>query len=121
MVVKSDFWVKYSNRFWLFATLLALIRDVYEIVKQLRLERKRLKQYSGPDGNVSTRATVANTFANNPAATLDLAKNCTDLFIPAARLNLINVPGGLVGLMGVVSSILGLIATYNNNLKLKFS
>ena len=121
VVVDTNFWVTYSNRFWLFTIFLSLLRDVYEIVKQLTLERNRLKHYSGSDGNASTTAVVKNAFANNPAVTLDLVKNLSDLFIPASRLDWVYVPGGIVGLFGVVSSIAGLIAAYNDNMKLKFS
>ena len=65
--------------------------------------------------------TVRSVLVNNPSVTIDLIKNCSDLLIPASRLNYVYLPSGVVGLLGVASSVAGLVVTYNERLKLKFS
>ena len=112
-------WSTLSNRFWFFAIFLGLVRDIYEMLKAFRVERERLSQYQSYE-SVATKA-VGNVIQNNGAVCVDIVKNCGDLLIPLSRLDIIYLPGGAVGLLGMVSSIAGLIGTYNEHLKLKFS
>ncbi len=121
VVVDNNYWVTYSNRFWLLSIVLCLIRDCYEILKCFRNERQRVESAGDGRRTVSIMQSLRSVLSNNPTVTIDLLKNTADLFIPAARLNLVSVPGGVVGIMGVVSSIAGLVVSYNENLKLKFS
>ncbi len=122
VVIDNKYWVTYSNRFWLFSIVLCLIRDCYEILKCFRAERQRLESASGGQiVGVSMGQSLHKVFVNNPTVTIDLIKNVSDFFIPAARLDLVGVPEGVIGLMGVVSSIAGLVVACNDNLKLKFS
>ncbi len=92
---------------------------MYELLKALRRERERMKQYQNYQ-SVNKQA-LGNVLQNNPAVCLDVVKNCGDLLIPLSRLDHIYLPGGIVGLLGVVSSFAGLVATYNKHLKLRFS
>ncbi len=125
VVIDNNFWITYSNRFWLLSIVLCLIRDFYEILKLLKAERKRVESvaitYSSNKQKATILESLRNVISNNPTVTIDLIKNSSDLIIPAARLDLVGVSGGVVGLMGVVSSLAGLLVSYNENLKLKFS
>lgn len=91
----------------------------------MRIERKRLQQYSnGPDSkemSVSMWSVLQNVAYNNPSVMVDLVKNSADLFIPVSRLDILYIPSGIVGLLGVVSSLAGIMAEFNEQLKLKFS
>ena len=114
-----DYWNKHANRFWLLAIALGLLRDLYEFLLAVRIERKRLKQHSSSEprgGRV-----LANVLHNNPALMVDVLKNGADLLIPVSRLDVLYLPSGVVGLLGVLSSLAGLAATYNEHYKLKFS
>ena len=121
--IDSPYWNKFANRFWLLAIFLGLLRDLYEILSAIQVEANRRKQYSATPttSQSSTRQLLTSVVSSNPAVMLDLVKNSSDLFIPLARLDMFYVPSGIVGLLGVVSSVAGLIATYNEQLKLKFS
>lgn len=123
--VNIDTWNKHANRFWLLAICLGLLRDVYEFLRAVRIERKRLQQYSnGPDSkemSVSMWSVLQNVAYNNPSVMVDLVKNSADLFIPVSRLDILYIPSGIVGLLGVVSSLAGIMAEFNEQLKLKFS
>ena len=123
--VNIDAWSKHANRFWLLAIFLGLLRDLYELLRAVHVERKRLQQYSsGPESkqvSVSTVSLLQNVASNNPAVVVDLIKNSADMFIPVSRLDILYIPSGIVGLLGVVSSLAGITADFNEHLKLKFS
>ena len=119
VTIDSVKWSRWSNRFWIFALFLGLVRDVYELLKALRMERERLKQYQSYEP-VSKKA-LGNVVRNNPALIVDIVKNSADFLIPLTRLELVYLPSGIVGLLGVVSSLSGLVAVYDEQLKLKFS
>ena len=125
MKVNIDTWNKHANRFWLLAISLGLLRDVYEFLRAVHIERKRLQQYSSvPDSkevSVSMWSVLQNVVHNNPSVMVDLVKNSADLFIPVSRLDILYIPSGIVGLLGVVSSLAGIMAEFNEQLKLKFS
>ena len=109
------------------AICLGLMRDFYELFRAVHVERKRLQQYSsGPDSKetgavVSTWTLVQNVASNNPAIVVDLVKNSADIWLPISRLDILYIPSGIVGLLGVVSSLAGITADFNEQLKLKFS
>ena len=119
LTIRDKYWARFANQFWFLSILLGLIRDMYELLKALRMERECLKQYQ--NYRPVTSQAVTNTLRNNPAVCLDVVKNCGDLMIPLSRLDHIYLPGGVVGLLGVASSLAGLVATYNKQMKLKFS
>ena len=116
------YWNRLANRFWLLAIILALLRDLYELVVAIQMERKRLKQYSSSSGTPpSGKQVVVNVMRNNPGLVVDIVKNGSDFCIPASRLDLIYLPSGVVGLLGVISSVAGLLGDWNEQLKLRFS
>lgn len=118
--VNNKYWTKLSNQCWMLALLLGLLRDLYELLKAWSSEKERLGMYLSYDESVTTKA-VCSVVQNNPAICLDVIKNGGDLFIPMSQLNLVYLPDGVVGLLGVISSVAGLAATYNERLKLKYS
>ena len=123
--INIDSWGKHANRFWLIAIFLGLVRDTYEFLRAIDVERKRLQQYSSsPDSKetaVSLRSMLHNVVCNNPAMVVDLVKNSADFFIPLSRLDILYIPSGIVGLLGVVSSLAGISVDFNEQFKLKFS
>ncbi len=120
VTVNTPYWNKLANQFWFLSILLGLVRDLYEFVTLVRTERCRLQQYSSGTKPSAGQA-LANVVRSNPPLMVDIVKNATDIWIPASRADYVYLPGGLVGLCGVVSSIAGLMSVYNDRLKLKFS
>lgn len=118
--INSKYWTKLSNQCWMLALILGLLRDLYELLKAWSSEKERMQKYQSYDESVTTKA-VCSVLQNNPAICVDVIKNGGDLFIPMSRLDLVYLPGGIVGLLGVISSLAGLAATYNERLKLKYS
>lgn len=117
--------------FWLVAILAGLARNVYDIAVILRAElrrraklqqQSRSKGFSKTDMVESRRHTrpcslVSRMLAENPLL-IDTVKNAADVFLPLAALQLFNTSEGFQGIMGMVSSYLGLLATWNPALKL---
>ena len=103
------------------AILFGIFRDLYDFLVALQIERVRLTH-----DNTGTQRTLKNALTrvakNNPALFLDLIKNTTDIFLPLSQLEVgKGLSSGLVGIMGVVSSMCGLIAIWNEGLKLRYS
>ena len=123
ITIDSGYWTRLSNRFWLFALLLCLLRDAYEAITAVDNERRRSREYARSSGSaVSPRGSMLGRAArNHPALCIDLVKNSFDVIIPVARLELVSVSSGVVGLAGVVSSLAGLVQVWSEGLKLKFS
>ena len=121
VTVDTRFWSRLSNQFWAVSILLSLLRDLYELIVAIQLERNRLIQHSALSPSVSPHELVGNVARNNRALVLDTVKNLTDIWLPTSRLDLVHCPSGVVGIMGVISSAAGLMATYDQCWKLKFS
>ena len=119
--IDDRFWGRLSNRFWLISIFLSLLRDLYELLVAVRLEKNRLNQYTPSSGHTSPRALVSGAVCANPALVVDTIKNVTDIWIPASYLDLVALPSGVVGLVGVVSSLAGLVGSHDQRWRLKFS
>lgn len=114
-------WGDRSSRFWLLSLILAFIRDLYAL--KLTMDQSlESKMYERP-GKSSTPAdklqALFNAIKRNPQATIDIVKNGCDIVIPAKSLGLINVNNGIVGLCGVISTLLAALQVANPSLKLK--
>lgn len=137
------------NRYYLFALILNLTRDVYEI--HLLMEResrssaaKSLNSSPSPltpspeNGGefpltpsplpalpvISARLNkqiqlLITVLRSNPPLLLDLLKNLCDVFIPLDRLGLYPTGSGFVGACGLTSSVLSILTIVHPWLKLK--
>ncbi|KAI1901462.1 hypothetical protein AGOR_G00034680 [Albula goreensis] len=131
-------WSQRSFRYYLFALILNLTRDAYEI--KLLMEREsrsggrdnsELLHSAGPQspvlpsqGALSARLQrelhlLVAVLRYNPPLLLDLVKNLCDLFIPLDRLGLYQTGPGFVGACGLTSSVLSLLTILYPWLKLK--
>ena len=119
--IDDRFWSRLSNRFWLAAIFLSLMRDLYELLVALRHQKNRLNQYGSSSTPVTPRAVVGGVLQTHPALVVDTVKNVTDFWIPASRLDLVYLPSGIVGLAGVVSSLAGLLGSHDQKWRLRFS
>lgn len=129
-------------RYYLFALILSLTRDLYELCLLLDSEARSRGTKSPPPPSdssalpadpLSTSSTGAPPLArlrrrlqqvltvlySNPPLLLDLLKNSCDLFIPLDRLGLYPTGPGFVGTCGLVSSVLSILTIVQPWLKLK--
>ncbi|XP_053906903.1 peroxisomal membrane protein 11B [Cuculus canorus] len=127
-------WSHRSFRYYLFALIVNLSRDAYEI--RILMEREAAgKRAKGSENGCQLRADnglqqlglrlqiqlriLIRVLRNNPPLLLDVVKNACDLFIPLDKLGLYKTNPGFVGLCGLTSSILSILTILHPWLKLK--
>lgn len=98
-IVRVDLekWNKVANKYWLLTIIMSLTRDVYEIIKIM--EHKR---------NVFDQHHVLSQIKNHREIIMDTIKNGCDLFIPLTALGVTKCTPGTIGLLGTISSSIGL-------------
>ncbi|XP_029919132.1 peroxisomal membrane protein 11B [Myripristis murdjan] len=142
-------WSQRSFRYYLFALILNLTRDAYELRVLMEREARCLAAKAPPspspitlpNDDLSSSSSPASPGAlilpilsarlrrqlhlvvtvlySNPPLLLDLLKNSCDIFIPLDRLGIYPVGPGFVGACGLVSSILSILTIVHPWLKLK--
>lgn len=131
MRVDKTKWTTRSNKFWLLSIVCFLLRDLYELRLAMATELRARRNSREKGGSASSRceceeSAVASYVGpllscarRHPDVTTDTVKNCCDLFIPMTSLGYVNFSPGFVGLMGVISSVCGLMTITNPVLKLQ--
>ncbi|KAF6737899.1 Peroxisomal membrane protein 11B [Oryzias melastigma] len=143
--VDQQKWSQRSFRYYLFALLVSLTRDLYELSLLMDNEARYQSAKTSASANsshdppadcLSSLATssrpplvwswllrhfrqVVTVLQNNPPLLLDLLKNSCDIFIPLDRLGIYPTGPGFVGACGVASSVLAILAVTHPWLKLK--
>ncbi|NXB77075.1 PX11B protein, partial [Donacobius atricapilla] len=128
-------WSQRSFRYYLFALVVNLSRDAYEI--RLLLERAEAAGRRGKspesrprlpaDGRIQRLRLhlqvqlqlLLQVLRDNPPLLLDLLRNACDLVIPLEKLGLCRSGPGVVGLCGLASSVLSILTILHPWLKLK--
>nr|XP_044614624.1 peroxisomal membrane protein 11B isoform X1 [Equus asinus]XP_044614625.1 peroxisomal membrane protein 11B isoform X1 [Equus asinus] len=145
--VDQEKWAQRSFRYYLFSLIMNLSRDAYEIRLLMEQESsacsRRLKGSGGgvpggiemrgsggpgsPGGGLPQLALkfrlrvllLARVLRSHPPLLLDVVRNACDLFIPLDKLGLWRCGPGIVGLCGLVSSILSILTLICPWLRLK--
>lgn len=134
-------WSQRSFRYYLFALILNLTRDVYELHLLMESEMRHRASKSplladdlsspSPSSPAALALPVMSAWLRqrlrllaavlygNPPLLLDLLKNTCDLFIPLERLRLYPTGPGFVGACGLASSVLSILTMLHPWLKLK--
>lgn len=99
-------WNRIASKYWLFTITINLIRDYFEI-KRLLKSSKIFVKCKCNDPNVMVKKLLEFSETHKDIV-LDTLKNSCDIFIPLAALNYINLSPATVGLLGVISSIVGI-------------
>lgn len=136
--VDQEKWSQRSFRYYLFALIVNLSRDAYEI--RALMERKAGGQRAkgaeaGRQQQQRRRAEAGlqqlglrlqlelrlllRVLRGNPPLLLDVLKNACDLFIPLDKLGLYRSSPAFVGLCGLASSVLSILTILHPWLKLK--
>jgi hypothetical protein len=133
----------WSNKFWLFSTILGLARDVHDLLNVFREEsqaahdKDKLNKYtldetSGAYSSSSSSSSSASSESRQRRSAmrsillnrkhhpllLDTAKNVFDLFLPLSNLEFVKITPGTQGLFGLVSSLIGLLIVFDQRFKL---
>ncbi|XP_054462219.1 peroxisomal membrane protein 11B [Anoplopoma fimbria] len=134
-------WSQRSFRYYLFALILNLTRDVYELRHLIECEGRYRASKSPHSPNPSTTLSadhlaspstpatsvrvrrqlhlLLTVLYSNPPLLLDLVKNSCDIFIPLDRLGIYPTGSGFVGACGLASSVLSILTMVHPWLKLK--
>ncbi|NXI92051.1 PX11B protein, partial [Psophia crepitans] len=132
--VDQEKWSQRAFRYYLFALVVNLSRDAYEIRILMEHEASGKRTKSHENGRrlradsglqqLGMRLQVqlhllTRVLRSNPPLLLDLVKNVCDLFIPLDKLGLYKTNPGFVGLCGLTSSVLSILTILHPWLKLK--
>jgi len=109
-------WFTRSYRFWLYALIMNLLRDAYEI----QIELERLERIHGRRSHRDLLADVIDVCSSRPAIAVDTLKNTCDIFIPLSSLN--HLPAQLsprtIGILGAISSLCSILQMTQPSLRL---
>lgn len=132
--INKDRWNQNANKYFFFSLVLNLMRDVYvicQLMAQLSRDRKfqqKVNQHLNESPDVATVLIpqldaflflLLESLRSHPAVALDTLKNVCDLFIPLDKLGLYQTSTGVVGLCGLVSSLLGILSVLKPSLKIQ--
>ena len=134
-LVKTDTkkWSQRAAQFWLAGIIFNLARNVYDIINvimqqiEARQQMNRPKRQAGDaSDNQSMRSQSAQKYKNetkqrlvdNIPVWMDTIRNSSDVWLPMASLNYISISPGTQGVLGVISSIVGMLTVWNSSLKL---
>ncbi|XP_048418703.2 peroxisomal membrane protein 11A isoform X2 [Stegostoma tigrinum] len=136
--INKDKWNKRCNHYYLFSLIISLSRDVYEVSQLLKEAAKAQKVQQCKSINhlkanhlqkdfVWTLRVRAEDFfmllyqslKNNPPVLLDIIKNICDLSLPLDKLGIFKTNPGVVGLCGLISSVLSILTLTHPTLKLR--
>ena len=104
--VDRNKWFKLSYRLWLYALIMNLLRDAYEIQRQLeKLERRRRRTRD------DLLQDMIDICSEKPGIAVDTVKNLCDLMLPLSSLNHLPSPlsARMIGILGAVSSLCSLL------------
>ncbi|KAM4675094.1 LOW QUALITY PROTEIN: peroxisomal membrane protein 11A [Discoglossus pictus] len=128
-------WGHRATRYYFYSLLLNIAVDLYKVVQCMKKEAKNKKQVdnnansdNGPDlklhevfpkGLEHFLYLLYLSLKNNPPVLLDTVKNLCDIFSPLDRLDIYQTNQGVIGLCGLISSIVGIFTVAKPLLKLK--
>ncbi|KAF4525493.1 hypothetical protein B566_EDAN002353 [Ephemera danica] len=122
--VDNKKWSRISNKYWLYAITMNLLRDAYEICRIVNADPRLQAMIRG--GQLSYASTFQSAFyialiecmKDHKDIVIDTVKNACDMFIPMTALGYTKLSPGLVGILGVVSSVAGILSMLNPLFKL---
>lgn len=133
--VNQESWSKRGNRYWFYSLVLVLLRDIYELWLLINIDMRIrshcsilsssdshpslgtefcLRSYPSAgfqmDSNPFNMFKPVSDFAfDHRDVVLDTVKNLCDLMIPLGSMGYAKLSPGLVGLCGIISSLIGIL------------
>lgn len=115
-------WSNLSNRFWLYQTVMNLVRDFYEILQILSssigLAYFQMDTSSPGSLLIATVRGLCSFMQHNKEITVDTIKNGCDFWLPYNALGHSQLSSGAIGLLGIVSSIAAILPLIDPSFKL---
>lgn len=127
-------WRKWATKCYYYSLVINLVKDFYELcwrMKQTTCSQKPPKISTAGKQKFQKMAFLANgelqtflllaflTLKNYPPLLLDTVKNLCDIFSPLDRLGIYKTNPGVIGLCGVISSLVGILTVMRPHLRLK--
>jgi peroxin-11B len=116
-------WSQKSNKYWLISLIMGIVRDIYEINRVISsyTKHKSLSTcIASSVVSVKSSKDLANCFTSlleffitYKHLSVDTIKNLCDIFIPLNSLGFVRLSPRTIGLLGMISSIAGLIVILN--------
>jgi peroxin-11B len=121
-------WTQRSNKYWVISLVMGIVRDIYEINRVISsfssyknlsecIASSALSIRSAKDVTVCF-SSLLDFVITYKHLSVDTLKNCCDLFIPLTSMGYVKLSPRIIGLLGVVSSLAGLIVVLNPKCKL---
>ena len=121
-----------AARFWLISILASILRNLYDLTTIIRTERNKREKVKNQrklvnstqdvatanSWSLSDNSRIMSQVISNRPVIVDTIKNAADLFLPLSTLEYIGVSEGIQGLMGMISSYMGILSTWDPALKL---
>ncbi|KAI5237310.1 Peroxisomal Membrane Protein 11A [Manis pentadactyla] len=132
--INKEKWRMWAARHYYYTVLLSLVRDLYEVSLQMeQVAHDRAKREKSPSQDplgysVADEETewlqsflllLFRSLKNHPPLLLDTVKNCCDILNPLDQLGICKSNPGIIGLGGLVSSVVGIIIVAYPQMKLK--
>lgn len=118
--VDSDKWSNISNKYWLYSITMNLVRDFYEIYQILQREQGRCTPQNcrNPKELFLSLNHAFKCVKPHRDVVIDTVKNSCDLFIPLTALGYTKFSPSTIGILGVISSLAGILTLLDNRNKL---
>lgn len=112
---KSDpkAWSKSQAKIWSVALILCVARNIYDIYCLLKTTNKK------NDDQENQQLCWYEKFKMRPEVLVDTVKNCADFLIPLNIIGVIQINNGIIGILGLISSLAGASTAWQPTLKLK--
>lgn len=116
--INANKWNETANKYWLASIAINLCRDMYELSKLFDQSVGRSGTITKRFGDISLRSKndlhrtslqMYSYVQSNRAIFIDTTKNLCDLFIPLTSLGYTNLKPRTIGMLGVISSIAGIL------------
>lgn len=121
--INSAKWSRRSYKLWLYYLVMNLLRDAYEIsriINKLLIPSKEM-HYRKEDRSsslVSKLYLLCNLFKMHKDVAFDTIKNGCDVCLPLAQLGYLSISPRTVGILGVVSSLVGMLPLIDPSYKI---
>jgi len=111
-------WIERANRFWFYSVLTSLLRDFYELICIVQAKRIREKDNLDSELRNFKLSTPLKWMKENPKISCDLIKNTCDIWIPYTAINKIPLHPSIIGLLGMISTTMAILQTYDKEYRL---
>ena len=108
----SKAWSRFQAKIWIAALIFCVTRNLYDIYNLVKATDKK-----NEDPGVQT--CLYERFKTRPEVFVDTVKNCADFLIPLNIMGVIKINNGIVGVLGLISSLAGASTVWEPTLKLK--